>query len=69
MSTTNLSDKSRRLIRRRHAAERGDTSVSTLRRLEAAGKLKPIRLRRNGHVYYDLEQFLALISGGQDDAR
>jgi predicted site-specific integrase-resolvase len=52
----------RRLYRRRHAAELLDTSITMLKRLEAAGKLRVIRLGGRD-VYYPAEQVEALAQG------
>lgn len=52
----------RRLYRRRHAAELLDTSITMLKRLEAAGKLRVIRLGGRD-VFYQAEQVEALAQG------
>jgi predicted DNA-binding transcriptional regulator AlpA len=50
-----------RLICRKEAARLLGTSVATVRRLERDGLLKPIRLRRNGNVFFRLSDIYALI--------
>jgi predicted site-specific integrase-resolvase len=49
----------RQLLKRRTAAEILDTSVSTLKKWEREGRLKPIRLGRR-HVSYDARQIQAI---------
>jgi hypothetical protein len=57
--------------RKTAAALLGDVDVSTLRRFEAAGLLKPIRLNKRSpvaQVFYAYDEVVALAQGG-DDAR
>ena len=53
---------SRQIISRRRAAEQLGISLSTIIRIEQEGRLKPIRLRPGGTVFYAVEQIDALIA-------
>lgn len=48
------------LIKRRAAASLLKVHFLTLKRWESLGRLTPIRLIPNGHVYYDKEQLMQL---------
>jgi hypothetical protein len=52
------------------AALLGGVDVSTIRRLEKAGLLTPIRLNKRsatGQVFYSYAEVVALAEGGHDD--
>src|SRR5215203_3190708 len=54
------------VVSRRRAAEMLGVDVSTLRRWEASGLLRPVRLNKrspNAHVCYRLADVLALVEG------
>ena len=57
----------RRLLRRRTAAEELDTSVSRLKRLEREGKLTPRRIGGGRDVYYSVSDIEALASGEETE--
>jgi hypothetical protein len=65
---TNQMKPARRLLKRATAAEVLDTSITTLKALEKAGKLTPIRLGLR-HVHYDVKEVEALASGAQRGRR
>jgi predicted site-specific integrase-resolvase len=54
----------KKLLKRRSAAAILDTSVSTLKRFEREGRLKPIRLGKR-HVCYDAKQVEAIASAAR----
>jgi predicted site-specific integrase-resolvase len=58
-----------RLYTRRQAANLlGSVDVSTIRRLERSGKLKPIRLTRpRGQVFFSIENLKALVEAASND--
>jgi hypothetical protein len=57
------------LVSRRDAALMlGGCSVATVMRLEWDGRLHARRLRRNGPIYYDIEEVRALAREGASDA-
>ncbi len=58
----------RKLYRRSTAAALLDTSIHTLRALEQADKLTPVRLGKRD-VYYPAEQVDALCGRGGDNVR
>ena len=62
MKTLRTIKPAQRLVRRAHAAELLDCHISLLKRIERAGKLKPIRLGTRD-VFYRAEQVDALASG------
>jgi hypothetical protein len=64
------SDRIRPLLvsRKDAAAMLGGVDVSTIRRLEQSGKLKPIRLTRpRGQVFFSIENVNALVEDASND--
>lgn len=68
-SKTSLSADAPQLCTRRQAARLlGGVDVSTIRRLERSGKLRPIRLTRpRGQVFFSIENLKALVEAPSND--
>lgn len=66
--TVDLTEAPRLYTRRQAARLLGGVDVSTIRRLEQSGKLKPIRLTRpRGQVFFSIENLKALIEAASND--